>query len=447
MSSSQYRFFSKSSETAKEVLHKGEEIKTWDDLMEVIYQLQSDPGNKFKCSGLKLAIDRFSQFIQQTEDLNFDFYKDVVPSIVKHAVEVDENDLKDRIKLIEMNIEGEFIIKPRDVRCILANAFLLNISNDIHKSMQKDHGRDFGCLDFKGLYVTSVSESVERLVCQLSYFYLHAKYDLCDNREDIVFTRHHMKEGDEPQWDQLSDVTFENSQEQFKIHSNRMEDVNARSFVDFANRFIHVGAIIPSLTQEEILFSCCPEAFLTLLTCESLSHGEVMTMKGLKRYCDYSGYMETFKFSKLYSPLDNVLDVIIMDATSIKHFYPDKIKRDLAKAYLGFKNCNKHEISTGHWGCGGKLTDVFLIFIVFGGDRTFKFLQQLCAARITNSRLHYSCRGVAEQFSEVLQLIIDSRASIKDLYHLMNAFSEYRATNARGDFRTFLMQELKKKQQ
>lgn len=29
--------------------------------------------------------------------------------------------------------------------------------------------------------------------------------------------------------------------------------------------FIHIGRIIPSLTQEEVLFSCCPEAFLCLL--------------------------------------------------------------------------------------------------------------------------------------------------------------------------------------
>ena len=40
-----------------------------------------------------------------------------------------------------------------------------------------------------------------------------------------------------------------------------MEEPEAEAFVDFANRDLHIHQVIPSATQEEVLFSCCPEAF------------------------------------------------------------------------------------------------------------------------------------------------------------------------------------------
>jgi len=353
-----YKFFCKGSEIIKAILEGIEQVEEFDELQDILHLFQTDASKKrFGFPGLEVAIDNFTEYLNDKVDAEFDFYRDLLPKIAFFATEVPEAELIERLKLIEMNQQGEFVVRPRDVRCILANAFFLNISSEIHNHMQKEKGKDYGVLDFNRLYVCRLDEAVERITCQLSYFYQQVKYGqtLCDEREDIIFTRHNLSTEEEPKWEEMAEVNFvdgDATRKILKLHSGRMEDINVRGFVDFANRFIHIGSIIPSLTQEEVLFSCCPESFLTLLICESLSDTEIMTMKGLVRYSDYIGYLETFQFTGLYEPCGHVIDVIVMDAIPRKHFQPEMIKRDINKAYLGFKNCNKYEISTGHWGCG-----------------------------------------------------------------------------------------------
>ena len=41
-----------------------------------------------------------------------------------------------------------------------------------------------------------------------------------------------------------------------------LEELGSEAFVDFANQDLHIHCVIPSATQEEVLFSCCPEAFV-----------------------------------------------------------------------------------------------------------------------------------------------------------------------------------------
>ena len=41
---------------------------------------------------------------------------------------------------------------------------------------------------------------------------------------------------------------------QVHVHAGTMESSDARGFVDFANRYVGYKAIIPSMTQEEVLW-------------------------------------------------------------------------------------------------------------------------------------------------------------------------------------------------
>ncbi len=160
--------------------------------------------------------------------------------------------------------------------------------------------------------------------------------------------------------------------------------------------------MIPSATQEEVLFSCAPECFPTIFLTETLESDEIILIHGVYRYSLYSGYADTFQFNG-YAPLPDTLNttttssnepfsfsVLVMDAAYSNHFQLPKIQTDINKALLAFwafahSHSHSHSalnplqrvsISTGGWGCGA-----------FGGDRTAKLLQQILALLVANGAL------------------------------------------------------------
>lgn len=257
-----YHFFLKGTEISRAILEGIEEMEEFEELQDILHLFQNDPSKKrFGFPGLEAAIDIFSEYIRSRNEegeisKNFDFYRHLLPKIAHFALEVPENELIEKLPLMQMNQSVSLSIPPKYVRCILANAFFLNISSEIHNHFQKEKEKDYGVLDFNRLYVCRLDEAVERIICQLSYFYQQAFYGdkLCDQREDIVFTRYNLLPEDEPNWLEMKDIDFsdeEATKNMIRVHCGRMEDIPCRGFVDFANRFIHIGSIIPSLTQEE----------------------------------------------------------------------------------------------------------------------------------------------------------------------------------------------------
>eukprot|EP01126_Amoeba_proteus_P048736 TRINITY_DN5655_c0_g1_i5.p1 TRINITY_DN5655_c0_g1~~TRINITY_DN5655_c0_g1_i5.p1 ORF type:complete len:224 (+),score=30.82 TRINITY_DN5655_c0_g1_i5:657-1328(+) len=209
-----------------------------------------------------------------------------------------------------------------------------------------------------------------------------------------------------------------------------MESSNYRGFVDFANCFIHIGQIIPSMTQEEVLFSCCPECFVSMLFCEKLEDNEVVVIRGVKRFSDYVGYQFSFKWEGPFISYDCFHDILVMDASVDmcgEQFSPATILRDLNKVYLGFKACGG-SISTGHWGCGA-----------FGGDKSLKFLQQLCAATEAKVRLDYSTyrdKEYCDSMQKALNLMEESGVTVRVAYELMLKFER------NTTFRKFMLNRL-----
>ncbi|KAL9650724.1 hypothetical protein ABK040_001778 [Willaertia magna] len=372
--------------------------------------------------GLEESIKRFTEYIQtKTNDTNFNFYTDLLPSICQWSLERNV----ETIKIIEAHEEIEFT--PKEIRSILANSFLLNTRNSANN-------KKVGILDFYGLYLTMKDSAIQRIICQLSYFYiqLHHEDIVMNNRDNIIIKRIKLKK--EPDW-LKSNLTIDNNfiKKQIALHTGNMEEPPVKGFVDFANCQIHIGQIIPSLTQEEVLFSCCPECFITLLNCETLNDDEVVIIKNVMRYSDYTGYSLTFKFNGLYEPLGRVHDVLVVDATTCDQFTTDMIKRDLNKAYMSF-NGIKEGISTGKWGCG-----------VFGGDLHLKFCQQICAIRLTENKLYFSTyndTATCKEFNELLELMVKSKMTVGKLVSIMMEYNENKAK--KGKFGVYLKQQLQK---
>jgi len=218
------------------------------------------------------------------------------------------------------------------------------------------------------------------------------------NDDMVTYARYVLQENESPDWKNET-RTLENVAKTLYLTTDRMEDSKAKVFTDFANKHIHIGRLIPSHTQEEILFSCAPECFPVMLFTETLRSNEIVIIENLHRYSDYKGYLYSFEFTGFYKDPVTPFDTLVIDSVDHAHFRPAAITRDLNKAYLGFKHCSGR-IVTGNWGCGA-----------FGGDTTLKFLQQLCAAEVVGAELDYSAFGnptLQSQLQKILKLCVPS---------------------------------------
>ena len=157
------------------------------------------------------------------------------------------------------------------------------------------------------------------------------------------------------------------------------------------------------------------------MLCETLEPDEAVILRGCKRFVEYSGYGDTFRFAGPHPNQrpDHIQEIIVIDACYSQQFVKKIIDRDLNKAWAGFGKSNAENIVTGHWGCG-----------VFGGDFFLKFLQQVCATMVLGpkmKRLDYSVYGdepLAKQFQSLVNRLAETKKSVSDIYQLMIKYRE-----------------------
>jgi len=281
--------------------------------------------------------------------------------------------------------------------------FFLNVTNLVSSLGPY---RFIGMLDFHGIYSEFTSIAVERVLCQLSYF---AQANSIAQR-NISFERLVLK--DPPDWENDDTII---SKDIVNIHTDIMEVSPGLGFVDFANKDLHIGCIISSMTQEEVLFSCCPECFVGLMFVERFQPDEAMIIRGVQRFSTYTGYSLSFKYVGFDSGT-RLHDVVVIDACTSGQFNRSVLLRDLNKAWLGFDGVCGERISTGHWGCGA-----------FGGNKTLKFIQQICAATKAQVTLDYSTYKeniCSQQFSKLLNIICEKKISIRNIFSLLVQYTK-----------------------
>ncbi|XP_021254633.1 poly(ADP-ribose) glycohydrolase isoform X2 [Numida meleagris] len=238
----------------------------------------------------------------------------------------------------------------------------------------------------------------------------------------VTFTRQSLQEF--PDWERSQKklsrlhVTYEGT-----IESNGQGMLQ----VDFANRFVGGGVTGAGLVQEEIRFLINPELIVSRLITEVLDHNECLIITGTEQYSEYTGYAETYRWARSHedkTPRDEwqrrYTEIVAIDAFHFRRFLdqfgPDKIRRELNKAYCGFSRPNVppqnlSAIATGNWGCGA-----------FGGDSRLKALIQILAAAESGRDVVYFTFGDVELMRDIYSMhtfLCEKNQTVGDVYRLL----------------------------
>ncbi|TPX59747.1 hypothetical protein SpCBS45565_g07666 [Spizellomyces sp. 'palustris'] len=366
-------------------------------------------------AGLQVAITRFEEFMRTTQKCAaYNFYADLLPLIHRWATDYN-GDEGVCVGTLRRGEDGRTSLTRRTIRHILAQAFFINML-----PLNQNYKGRLGEISFHRIYVGGDEVGIHRTLCLLSYFEQTKKIDQTPQmgEENVSFTRR-TKNG--VQFPPFASLAKKIDVSRINVHTGRMKSSDAFAIVDFANRRLHIHSIIPSATQEEILFSCCPEAFVGLLFCEAMSDDEVIIIRNVKRFSEYTGYGDTFQFAGFYNGGPRSHTLLALDACTSRHFDKAMVDRDLHKAYMGFsyvaspESDGPRKITTSHWGCG-----------VFGGEIHLKFLQQVLAASSADVALDYSTFGdadVQERFKALLAVIGRKEITAAQVYAVISGYN------------------------
>ena len=425
---------------------------------------------------------------------DFDFFGCVLPYIQTVALRLPELFPSGSLPLLTQYTTGTLSLSREQCACLLAHAFFGTLPALEKLSAQVSADSPTGVLNFFELHVMYARVGIERIKCLLAYFHVLAQSvrergrgegggegpdssssSSSSNKSSrplprllqgqVVFERFcDTTARDEDYWQSLTDMPV-TRQVAAVSAVKKVEDSDADCVVDFANHDLMIGEMIPSATQEEVLFSLRSELLVSLIFCQRMADNEVIVMRGARAYCRYTGYLDSFRFagledmeSQLYDDADldagagvsassaagaadaaaaaaaaaagegggcargaghasvGVPSILALDALPSfgdGQFSAPSILRDLNKALIGFTAPRARKISTGCWGCGA-----------FGGDNLLKFLQQVMAATVAGVTLDYSTFGkdvLCLHLQEVLQSIDEGRLTVGDLFEIISS--------------------------
>uniref|UniRef100_A0A3Q1BDS0 poly(ADP-ribose) glycohydrolase n=1 Tax=Amphiprion ocellaris TaxID=80972 RepID=A0A3Q1BDS0_AMPOC len=323
------------------------------------------------------------------------------------------------IPLIKKGMNHSITMSQEQVACLLANAFFCTFPR---RNSRKTEYSNYPDINFFRLFEGSSSRKIEKLKTLMCYF----KSVTEQNPTGLVtFTR---KGLDKP-------LNWKSSQTLLtKLHitcEGTIEDDGYGMLqVDFANRFVGGGVTSSGLVQEEIRFLINPELIVSRLFTEALDHNECLIITGTQQYSKYTGYAQTYKWSGSHQdpiPSDTwqrrCTEIVAIDALQFRNhleqFLPNRINRELNKAYCGFarpgeQSENLAAVATGNWGCG-----------VFGGDTRLKALLQMLAAAEAGRDVAYFTFGDSQLMTDVHNMhsfLTQRNISVGKVYDLLGQY-------------------------
>nr|XP_057917014.1 poly(ADP-ribose) glycohydrolase-like isoform X3 [Doryrhamphus excisus] len=345
----------------------------------------------------------------------------LLPDMVQLALRASELCTKP-IPLLKRGASHSITMSQEQAACLLANAFFCTFPR---RNSRRSEYSNYPDIHFFRLFEGSSSRKMEKLKTLLCYF-----RSVTEQKPTglVTFTRKTLD--DPPDWESSQTLLT-------KLHitcEGTIEDDGYGMLqVDFANKYVGGGVTSSGLVQEEIRFLINPELIVSRLFTEALDHDECLIITGAQQYSKYTGYSQTFKFIGSHqdtTPRDDwhrrCIEIVAIDAmpfrTFLEQFHPERLNRELNKAYCGFDRPDQHSdnlaaVATGNWGCG-----------VFGGDTRLKALLQMLAAAEAGRDVAYFTFGDSQLMTDVHDMhsfLTLRNISVGEVYDLL---VEYHST-------------------
>ncbi|XP_070847386.1 poly(ADP-ribose) glycohydrolase-like isoform X1 [Chaetodon trifascialis] len=342
----------------------------------------------------------------------------LLPEMVQLALRASELCTKP-IPLLKRGMSHSVTMSQEQVACLLANAFFCTFPR---RNSRKTEYCNYPDINFFRLFEGSSSRKIEKLKTLMCYFKSFTE-EMPTGL--VTFTR---KRLDKP-------LNWKSSQAQLtKLHitceGTIEDDGHGMLQVDFANQFVGGGVTSSGLVQEEIRFLINPELILSRLFTEALDHNDCLIITGTQQYSQYTGYAQTYQWTGSHqdtTPRDGwqrrCTEIVAIDALPFRNFLeqfrPEKINRELNKAYCGFarpedQRQNLAAVATGNWGCG-----------VFGGDTRLKALLQMLAAAEAGRDVAYFTFGDSQLMTDVHNMhsfLTQRNISVGEVYDLLGQY-------------------------
>lgn len=359
-------------------------------------------------------VDFWDKVLEEAEAQHL--YQSILPDMVKIALCL-PNICTQPIPLLKQKMNHSITMSQEQIASLLANAFFCTFPR--RNAKMKSEYSNYPDINFNRLFEGRSSRKPEKLKTLFCYF-----RRVTEKKPTglVTFTRQSLE--DFPEWERCEKpltrlhVTYEGT-----IEGNGQGMLQ----VDFANRFVGGGVTGAGLVQEEIRFLINPELIVSRLFTEVLDHNECLIITGTEQYSEYTGYAETYRWARSHEDGSEKDDwqrrgteIVAIDALHFRRyldqFVPEKIRRELNKAYCGFlrpgiSSENLSAVATGNWGCGA-----------FGGDARLKALIQILAAAVAERDVVYFTFGDSELMRDIYSMhtfLTERKLTVGEIYKLL----------------------------
>ncbi|XP_058478004.1 poly(ADP-ribose) glycohydrolase [Solea solea] len=345
-------------------------------------------------------------------------FDSLLPDMVQLALRASELCTKP-IPLLKRGMDCSITMSQEQVACLLANAFFCTFPR---RSFRRSEYSNYPDINFVRLFEGPSLKKIEKLKTLMCYF-----KSITEQRPTglVTFTR---KGLDKPLNWKSSETLL--TRLHITCEGTIEDDGYGMLQVDFANQFVGGGVTGSGLVQEEIRFLINPELIVSRLFTEALDHNECLIITGTEQYSKYTGYAQTYQWQSSHqdtTPRDDwqrrCTEIVAIDALHFRNFLeqfsPQRINRELNKAYCGFarpeeQSQNLAAVATGNWGCG-----------VFGGDTRLKALLQMLAAAEAGRDVAYFTFGDSQLMTDVhnMHSFLTRRSlSVGEVYDLLGEY-------------------------
>ncbi|XP_060764341.1 poly(ADP-ribose) glycohydrolase [Neoarius graeffei] len=357
-------------------------------------------------------------------------FSSVISKMARLAVNL-PNLIQQPIPLLRQNNPHAITMSQEQISCLLANAFFCTFPHRNTHHPRSEYS-NFPTINFSSLFAEGSQRKLQKLRALFHYF--STVTDEATKPDGLVtFERICIPRPEWPEWNRRSE-----NMTNLQVFPNGLIEKEGEGMlqVDFAAKFVGGGVLGRGLVQEEIRFLQCPELIVARLFTEKLADNECLKITGVQMYSKTSGYSDDFEW---HSPHKDSTErdewkrrycqIVAIDALNFddprQQYTEESIKRELLKAYVGFRKDPDipieytPAIATGNWGCGA-----------FKGDPMLKALIQMMAAAVAQRDLAYFTFGnkiQAVDLEKMHGLLKRRKISVDKLYNLLKDYCEHRS--------------------